>query len=143
MKLVEYQGNLGMVCKDIDFIQLWVMETKTIKWSERKTVSTGVVEWSTCPTAFYSTDIAVMKGCYSVIFCNFKWCSLNIFNMQSHPIEIHPIEVFPFQSDLETVSLKNTDLEPVRLKNNGQKQYLSIVLCWIFLFSIIFLVVFF
>lgn len=143
MKLVEYQGNLGMVCKDIDFIQLWVMETKTMKWSERKTVSTGVVEWSTCPTAFYSTDIAVMKGCYSVIFCNFKRCSSNVFNMQSHPIEIHPIEVFPFQSDLEPVILKNTDLEPVRLKNNGQKEYLSIVLCWIFLFSINFFIVFF
>ena len=33
MKLVKYQGN-RTVCKDIDFIQLWVMETKTIKWSE-------------------------------------------------------------------------------------------------------------
>ena len=115
MKLVDYQGNLGMVCKGIDFIQLWVMETKTIKWSERKTVSTGVEEWSTCPTAFYSTDIAVMKGCYSVIFCNFKQCSSNVFNMQSHPIEIHPLEVFPFQSDIE----------PVSLKINGRKEYLS------------------
>ena len=27
MKLVEYQGNLGMVCKGIDFIQLWAMKT--------------------------------------------------------------------------------------------------------------------
>ena len=98
-------------------------------------MSTGVVEWSTCSTAFYSTEIAVIKGCYSVIFCNFKWCSLNVYNMQSHPIEIHPLENFPFQSDLETVNLKN----------NGWKEYLSIVLCWIFLFSIFFffLVVFF
>ena len=106
-------------------------------------MSTGVVEWSICPTAFYSTDIAVMKGCYSVIFCNFKRCSSNVFNMQSHPIEIHLLEVFPFQSDFEPVSLKNTDLEPVRLKNNGQKEYLSRVLCWIFLFSINFFYRFF
>ena len=133
MKLVQYQGNLGMVCKGIDFIQLWAMKTKTIKWSKKKTVSTGVVEWSTCPTAFYSTEIAVLKGCYSVILCNFKWCSLNMYNMQSHPIEIYLLENFTFQSDLETVNLKN----------NGRKEYLSIVLCWIFLFSIIIIIIFF
>ncbi|GMY35979.1 F-box protein At5g49610-like [Fagus crenata] len=108
MKLVEYKGQLGMICVPTNgHIQLWVMEDYSTKiWSKRNTaldIETLVrMGCNSCPGTIFSSDILLMTGFYRVIYYNFDRCKSKVCKLRFDNLSA----IYPFQSDFEPVNLK-------------------------------------
>ena len=101
MKLVEYQGCVGMLCKKGCDLQVWMMENHGV-WSKKQTVSIEPAKLSTCcyPVAFQSSDIVLMRDDTNMIHYDFRSGNSKMTNVWTEPMEI-----FPFHSDFELVDL--------------------------------------
>ncbi|XP_030970714.1 F-box protein At5g49610-like [Quercus lobata] len=104
MKLVEYQGRVGMLCKKGCDIQVWMMENHEV-WSKKQTVSIEPAKLSaSCyPVAFQSSDIMLMGDDTNMIHYDFRSGNSKMSNVW---IRTRPMGIFPFHSDFELVDLK-------------------------------------
>ncbi|KAB2618340.1 F-box protein [Pyrus ussuriensis x Pyrus communis] len=100
-RLVEYQGRLGLICIYRESMDQWVMEDHEKKvWRKIRRLSMeGLKEvegYCPPPVAFYSSDIALVKGHEKLIFYNFRDSSSNVVRLG-----FDPSEVFKLLSDSE------------------------------------------
>ena len=108
MKLLEYKGQLAMLCQREDFMQLWVMEDSNAEvWSRRQTISIEALQREglyTTPSAFDGSDVVLMEaGYHELVFYDLKNGTYNVCYVWNCQHEL----VFPVQTDLELVHLKN------------------------------------
>ncbi|XP_050236165.1 F-box protein At5g49610-like [Mercurialis annua] len=120
-QLVEYEGKLGLICTEHNFMELWILENYERKiWSLRQKISLESLEGEVgCGNflAVYNSDVALMRGFYRAIFYKFKnglATKKVIINHES----MRSDGVFPFRSDFELSNLKN---EYVETSSSGQK----------------------
>ncbi|GMY36909.1 F-box protein At5g49610-like [Fagus crenata] len=111
VKLLEYKGQLAMLCQREDFMQLWVKEDSNAEvWSRRQTISIEALQREglyTTPSAFDGSDVVLMEaGYHELVFYDLKNGTYNVCYVWNCQHEL----LFPVQTDLELVHLKNVRL---------------------------------